>query len=108
MNPVHTASDRPTGPPPARRVAAWGCHGFVGSQLYRADYPGGSPTPPVGGSKMPRPASRTFAFEPEQIRVMHRAFETVCAKLQLSTGAGDRVTELVALRIIELALAGRG
>jgi hypothetical protein len=55
---------------------------------------------------MPRPASRNFAFQPEQIRVIHGAFEAVCAKLQLSTGTGDRVTELVALRIIELARAG--
>jgi hypothetical protein len=35
---------------------------------------------------------------------MHTAF--VCAKLRLSTGTGDRVTELVAVRIIELAMAG--
>jgi hypothetical protein len=55
---------------------------------------------------MPRPASRTFAFEPEHIQAMHRAFEAVCARLQLSVGSGDRVTELAAFRIIELALAG--
>jgi hypothetical protein len=55
---------------------------------------------------MPRPASRNFAFEPEQIRVMHRAFEAVCAELQLSIGLGDRVTELVGAKIIELARAG--
>jgi hypothetical protein len=67
---------------------------------------GGGSTTHAGSSTMPRPASRNFAFQPEQIRVMHRAFEAVCAKLQLSTGRGDRVTELVALRIIELALAG--
>jgi hypothetical protein len=30
----------------------------------------------------------------------------VCAKLELSTGTGDRLTELVASRIIELAMAG--
>jgi hypothetical protein len=55
---------------------------------------------------MPRPASRNFGFEPEQIRAMHRAFEAVCAELQLSIGLGDRVTELVGQRIIELAMAG--
>jgi hypothetical protein len=55
---------------------------------------------------MPRPASRNFAFEPEQIRAMQRAFEAVCAELQLSIGSGDRVTELVGRKIIELAIAG--
>ena len=66
----------------------------------------GGGTPHVGSSTMPRPASRSFAFEAEQIRVMHRAFEAVCAELQLSIGLGDRVTELVGQRIIELAMAG--
>jgi hypothetical protein len=65
---------------------------------------GGGPT--VGSSTMPRPASRNFAFKAEQIRAMHRAFEAVCAELQLSIGLGDRVTELVGQRIIELAMAG--
>ena len=37
---------------------------------------------------------------------MHRAFEAVCAELQLSIGCGDRVTELVGVKIIELAMAG--
>jgi hypothetical protein len=37
---------------------------------------------------------------------MHRAFEAVCARLQLSVGSGDRVTELVGRKIIELARAG--
>ena len=37
---------------------------------------------------------------------MHRAFEAVCAKLQLSMASDDKVTELVATRIIELAMAG--
>jgi hypothetical protein len=48
----------------------------------------------------------SFAFEPEHIHAMHRAFGAVCAKLQLSTGAEDQVAELVALRIIELSMAG--
>jgi hypothetical protein len=51
-------------------------------------------------------SSRTFAFEPEHFQTMHRAFDAVCAKLQLSTGTEDRVTELVAVKIIELAAAG--
>jgi hypothetical protein len=37
---------------------------------------------------------------------MHRAFDAVCARLELSTGTGERVTELVAWRIMELARAG--
>ena len=37
---------------------------------------------------------------------MHRAFEAVCAELQLSIGLGDRVTELVGRKIIQLATAG--
>ncbi len=36
---------------------------------------------------------------------MYRAFDAVCARVQLSAGAGDQVTELVAVRIIELATA---
>jgi hypothetical protein len=55
---------------------------------------------------MPRPASRTFAFEPEHIQAMHKAFEAVCARLRLSVGSGDRVPELVGRKIIELARAG--
>jgi hypothetical protein len=37
---------------------------------------------------------------------MRNAFDAVCSKLELSVGTGDQVTELVALRIIELARAG--
>jgi hypothetical protein len=55
---------------------------------------------------MPRPASRTFAFEPERIEAMHKAFDAVCAKLELSTGTGVQVAELVARKIIDLARAG--
>jgi hypothetical protein len=55
---------------------------------------------------MPRPAPQTIAFKPEHIQAMQRAFGAVCAKLELSTGTGDQVTELVARRIIELARAG--
>jgi hypothetical protein len=67
---------------------------------------GGGHTPHVGSASMARPASRTFIFEPEHIHAMHRAFGAVCARLKLSVGSGDRVTELVARKIIELALAG--
>ena len=51
-------------------------------------------------------SSRTFAFEPQHIQAMQKAFDAVCTKLQLPTGTGDRVTELVAVKIIELAVAG--
>jgi hypothetical protein len=55
---------------------------------------------------MPRPASRTFAFEPEHIEAMRKAFDVACARLELSIGTGDHKTEFVARRIIELARAG--
>jgi hypothetical protein len=55
---------------------------------------------------MIRAASLTFAFEPELFQAVHRAFEAVCAKLQLSMGSEDRVTELVGEKIIELAQTG--
>jgi hypothetical protein len=51
---------------------------------------------------MPRPASRTVAFEPEHIQAMHKAFAAVCARLE----PGDQETESVASRIIQLAQAG--
>ena len=60
----------------------------------------------VGSSVIIRPASRTFAYEPEHVQAMDRAFEAVCAKLQLSAGSKDRVTDLVGEKIIELAQAG--
>jgi hypothetical protein len=52
------------------------------------------------------PASRNFAFEVEHIQAMDKAFDAVCGTLELSTLTGDRASELVALRIIELAMAG--
>jgi hypothetical protein len=55
---------------------------------------------------MERATPRTFAFEREQISAMHEAFEAACAELQLSIGLGDRMTELVGQKIIELAMAG--
>jgi hypothetical protein len=65
---------------------------------------GGGPT--FGSSAMQRPTPRIVALEPEQISVMHKAFESVCAELQFSIGLGDRVIELVGQKIIELAMAG--
>jgi hypothetical protein len=60
----------------------------------------------MGRPMMPRPASPTFAFEPERIEAMHKAFDVVCGKLELSVGTGVQIAELVALRIIELTSAG--
>ncbi len=37
---------------------------------------------------------------------MREAFDAACARLELSPGSGDQKTELVARRIIELAVAG--
>jgi hypothetical protein len=50
--------------------------------------------------------SQTFAFEIEHVQAMNEAFHAVCGKLELFAGTGDRASELVALKIIELANAG--
>jgi hypothetical protein len=55
---------------------------------------------------MPRPTRHTVVFEPEHLEAMRKAFDTARARLELSTGADDQKTELVARRIIELAGAG--
>jgi hypothetical protein len=55
---------------------------------------------------MPSPSSRTFAFKAEHYQAMQRAINAVEAKLQLSVGTDDAMTDLVALKIIELATAG--
>jgi hypothetical protein len=60
----------------------------------------------VGSFVMIRPASHTFAFAPEHVQAMQSAYEAVCAKLQLSMGSEDRVTELVGEKIIEVAKTG--
>ena len=44
------------------------------------------------------------AFTPEQIQVMHKAFEAVCAKLRLRPGA--RATDDVAVTIVDFAATG--
>jgi hypothetical protein len=79
---------------------------ICGQRAVPCEMAGGGHSRPFGSSTMPRPASRTVAFEPEHIQAMQGAFDTVCARLKLSTGTGDRVTELVARRIIELGRAG--
>jgi hypothetical protein len=55
---------------------------------------------------MPSCASRNFAFEPAHIQAMHKAFDAVCVKLQLSMASEDKLTELVGEKVIELARAG--
>ena len=52
------------------------------------------------------PFSRDLAFDAEHVQAMVIAFDIVCAKLQLVRGKGDQLTELVALKIIDLAKAG--
>jgi hypothetical protein len=51
-----------------------------------------------------RPFLAREAFEPEAIREMSRALETVCGKLNLAL-TDDPVTRLVASKLIELAQA---
>jgi hypothetical protein len=50
------------------------------------------------------PFSRDVAFDPEHVQVMLAAFDATCAKLHLRKS--DKMTELVALEIIDLAKAG--
>jgi hypothetical protein len=49
-------------------------------------------------------SSRGLAFDPEHVVVMLTAFDDACAKLRLRKG--DRKTDLVALKIVDLAKAG--
>jgi hypothetical protein len=48
--------------------------------------------------------SGDLAFDPEHVEVMLTAFDAACAKLRLRKG--DRKTDLVALKIVDLAKAG--
>jgi hypothetical protein len=64
---------------------------------------GGGPTV---APMMPSRASRNFAFEPAHIQAMHKAFDAVCVKLQLSIASEDKLTELVGEKVIKLAMAG--
>jgi hypothetical protein len=50
--------------------------------------------------------SHIFAYEVEHIQAMDKAFDAVCGRLELSTRTGERGSELVALKIIELVIAG--
>jgi hypothetical protein len=45
------------------------------------------------------------SFDPETIEAMHSAYEQVCAVLGVKA-KDDRITELVAIKIIEAAKAG--
>ena len=46
------------------------------------------------------------SFGPEEIQAMHSAYEDVCKQLGLREQKNDRVTEVVALKIIEIARTG--
>ena len=52
------------------------------------------------------PFSSDLVFDPEHLRAMLAAFDIVCTELKLVRGKGDQRTELVALKIIDLAQAG--
>jgi hypothetical protein len=45
-----------------------------------------------------------LAFDPEHVQVMLTAFDDACAKLHLRKG--DKMTDLVALKIVDLAKSG--
>jgi hypothetical protein len=47
----------------------------------------------------------TFSY-PKQIEAAHAAFVAVCARLKLRAGTGDRATDLVAVKIVDLARGG--
>ena len=59
------------------------CHISAGTPQWHGVV-GGVSTQHVGDPTMPRTASSIFAYEPEHIQAMHRAFDAVCAKLELS------------------------
>jgi hypothetical protein len=50
--------------------------------------------------------SRDLAFDPEHIQVMLTAFDAACAKLRLRRG--DKMTDRVALKTVDLARAADG
>jgi hypothetical protein len=72
-------------------------------QAIAWEWSGGGPTV---APMMPSRASRNFAFEPAHIQAMHKAFDAVCVKLQLSIASEDKLTELVGEKVIKLAMAG--
>jgi hypothetical protein len=45
-------------------------------------------------------------FHPDQINAMHKAFEQVRTRMRLTGADAFPMVELVAIRIVELALAG--
>ena len=49
---------------------------------------------------------KDISFDPESVQAMYLAYEEACEKLELSNEKNDRVTEFVALMIIEVAKTG--
>jgi hypothetical protein len=47
-----------------------------------------------------------YGADPSLMEAMRDAFKRVCAALQLNCGAEDPITEVVVLKIVELAKAG--
>ncbi|HLL27443.1 MAG TPA: hypothetical protein VKT73_07305 [Xanthobacteraceae bacterium] len=48
----------------------------------------------------------SVSFEPETVQAMCSAYEDVCKQLELSNETDDRMTEFVALMVIEVAKSG--
>jgi hypothetical protein len=52
------------------------------------------------------PFSKLKLLDPEQMEALHEAFRRVCDILQIDCGSDDKLTELVVLKIVELAKSG--
>jgi hypothetical protein len=55
---------------------------------------------------MPKPNTRTRAFEPHHLRAMLGAFDAVCTQLQLPTHEDSFARQRVASMIFDLAMTG--
>lgn len=63
----------------------------------------------LGNVHMPMGATMPFSkldLDPEHIEAMRAAFNRVCDTLHLTCGREDPLTDLVVLKIVELAKAG--
>jgi hypothetical protein len=67
---------------------------------------GGGLKPGIGGRSAREASLRTRGFEPDHLRAMLAAFDTVCAQLRLPTHEGSRASKRVASIIFDLAVAG--
>jgi hypothetical protein len=60
-------------------------------------------TPSLIGGHRKAPCSSRFHNSNEHIEAMRRAFRRVCDILQLDSGREDPMTEIIVMRIVELA-----